>query len=195
MTEDEALMVVAVLSAAFPHAKGGGDTVVVYRDSLLDLEYENAERAVRSLILTEKEYMPSIAKIRERAIELRDGGRRTGVEAWGSVIRAMKAKGSHRTPGVDFVFNDPITSLVVQSLGWAELCAGDADNLMASRARFVQAYDQISVDDAKSRQAGGLLPERISAPTRQLGSGAWGDAVRIGDLIPRPNERMPWEDE
>lgn len=188
MTPLEAKKVIAVLTAAFPGGGGGDNTITVYAEALLDLEYELVDRAVRSLILTATKYMPRIGEIRERCIELRDGGRRTGVEAWGSVLAAMRAQGSHRTPEVDFTFIDPITMLVVKSLGWTELCAGDVDNQMSNRARFVEAYDQISRDDVRARQSGGLLPERVS-PLRRLARGA----VPLAQLLPG-DRRDPWED-
>lgn len=194
MTTDEAKMVLAVLSAAFPHARADDDTVLVYCEALRDLDYSLAEQAARSLLLTAERFMPSPAEIRKRVVELRDGAVKSGLEAWGVVRKAIGRFGIYRTPGVDFRFDDPIAALVVDSIGWRELCNGDIDNQVADRARFVQAYDQIARDDARARQSGGLLPERVSPKLLARGVETM---QPIGKLLALPSaaRRFPWEDE
>lgn len=115
----------------------------VYYGGLGDLAFDNVRAAIVRLIRTAK-FWPTIAEIREAAGVIVFGSQITGAEAWGSVIRAMKAQGSHRELGKDFVFNDPITALVVRSLSWTEICAGDQDTLTSTRARFIDAYETIA---------------------------------------------------
>ncbi len=162
MTRTEAIRVVAVLLAAYPHARIMDQTSSVYEDALVDLDYALVDRAVRALILTEKNFIPTIALIRERAIEYRDGRKRPGGDAWGDVRRAVGRFGRDRGQEALRSFQDAIVARCVDSLGWRELCdsgAGDA----SWRARFIDLYDELASGDESDRRVVGVLaapPER-----------------------------------
>lgn len=156
MTVDEARDVVKFLLAGFPHQVSFMKpeemryVLAFYASSLEDLEYADVRAAcVRLGRVSEK--IPSVAAIRAAVVTTRVGGAKTGAEAWGPVHRAMREMGSHRVPGKDFVFPDPITARVVAALGWTDICA--STNIDHVRARFIDAYNQITITERREAQA------------------------------------------
>ncbi len=161
MTLQQAKRCVAVLLAAFPHARVMEQTSVVYEEALIDLEFEIVDRAVRALILTELDFIPSIAKIRARAIEYRDGLKRAGGEAWGEVRKAVGRFGRER--GDEAIASlDPLAGRVISALGWRDFCNSD-DGDVSWRARFIDLYDKLAASDEHARKLAGAVeapPER-----------------------------------
>lgn len=158
MTKAEVSQVVFMLLAAYPNGeKVRDETVEVYEQLLQDLDFESAKAAVVRVGQTHR-FLPTVAEIRAVERDLRLGARRTGMEAWGDVTRAISAIGSYRTP----VFDDPAVAKVVACMGWRELCLGD--NESALRARFIEAYEAIS--DRELREQAVSEPLRLKAPER-----------------------------
>jgi hypothetical protein len=124
MTEIEAQQIVTVIAAAWPGQVSRltptqqTDQQRIYRRMLADLDYPVVNAAVERLIATSK-FFPTIAEIREACVHTIEGDRRTGLEAWGDVVRAMGRQGAYRVPGVDFFWRDPIVARCVSALSWA----------------------------------------------------------------------------
>ncbi len=156
MTKKEAAIVVFELLSNYPNSERVGQaTIEAYEKNLADLDFESARSAVARLAQTSK-FIPTIAEVRAAARDLRTGAKRTGLEGWGDVVRAIQYVGSYRTP----TFDDPIVAHVVRCLGWREVCLGD--NESALRARFVEAYESIS--DREFREEAVAEPLRLAAP-------------------------------
>jgi hypothetical protein len=136
VTDVEAQQIVTTLTASHPNmfvrlsASQQRDTMAAYRTMLRDLDYVTANAAVARLLATLK-YMPTPAEIRESALTLSIGEQSAGGEQWGRVLTAIRERGVHRTPGVDFVFANETTARCVQALGWTELC--NSENTIADR--------------------------------------------------------------
>lgn len=194
MTEAQAQKLVTVLVTAYPSAMlrlsadQQRETAATYRRMLADLEYAVANAAVERLLATSR-YLPTIAEIREAAADLTGSGSRVGGEQWGSVRRAMASRGAHRTPGVDFVFNDPITARVVDALGWRELCL--SDNPTADRARFIETYDKLAAEARRDVIAGALPAAKRLRELQARRS----EAVGAGDAVGRVLRLMTGEGE
>lgn len=159
MTNQEVSQIVFMLFAAFPQAEGKQteERLRLYKLMLVDLDFELAKAAVQRIIQANK-FLPTVAEVREAARDLRIGKRRTGMEGWGDVTRAIASVGSYRTP----VFDDPVVARVVACMGWRELCLGD--NESALRARFIEAYEAIA--DRDLREEAVSEPLRLKAPER-----------------------------
>jgi hypothetical protein len=163
MTRQEAAKLITVMFAACPaqasklDERRKVDMVDAYATLLEDVTYEAGNTALRVLLQT-RTWMPSVADIRSTVREMQVGPVKTGAEAWGSVMRAMREKGFYRTPGIDFYFNDPVTARVVAALGWGELCS--SENAVADRARFIDAYDVMTLQDRKEQLAPALSAAR-----------------------------------
>lgn len=147
MTKLEALDVVELLLAAFPTQRmrmSKTDTAgmfAAYASGLLDLEVNEARNAVNRVVKS-AQWIPTIADIRAAVVEITQGARKNGGEAWGECCVLIRRYGSHRHPGIDFEISDPLIAKTVQALSWRDLCAGD--NQAADRARFIELYDQLA---------------------------------------------------
>ena len=177
MNREEASKIVAVMLAAVPshrvEAKAVPQMINAYADLLGDLTYEQCNAALRVLLQT-RTWLPSVADIRSAALELQRGPVRAGADAWGGVLRAIKAEGIYREPGVDFVFSDPTTAKCVEAFGWRNLC--ESENQVSDRARFVELYDKLAAQgqrEAQSPQLGAAVEHRqiAKADARALVNG------------------------
>jgi hypothetical protein len=156
VNKQESSKIVAVILGSWTTQAGKLDRervssmIEAFAANLSDLDYSHVDAALRVLIQT-RTWIPSIAEIREQALELVRGPKATGLEAWGSVVKAMREQGSYRTPGTDFVFRDAVTARVVAAMGWQELCA--SENAVSDRARFVDAYDAMAISERRAQQS------------------------------------------
>jgi hypothetical protein len=159
-----------------------------------DLTYPRASAALATL-LQSSPYLPAVADIRRLVLELERGPVRTGADAWGDVHRAMSRFGSHRTPGLDFHFDDPDVAALVRSFGWRELCA--SDNAVADRARFIDAYEQSAAQRRREAQApalGAAAEARASARALVQNVASSLASASSGPPAIDPGDRPPWED-
>ena len=154
MTKSEAAKLVAALLAAFPGVRANDGTSMIYERMLGDLDYASANAAIERLLAGAR-FMPTIGEVRESALALTVGERKPGGEAWGSVTKAIGREGVNRTPGVDFMFADPITARCVAALGWEEMCNSELQ--AADRARFIDLYDQLAAQERR-KQLSDALP-------------------------------------
>ena len=153
MNKQESARIVAVIVASFPSqgSKLDRERIASMIDTfalmLDDIPYERANAALRVLIQT-RTWMPSVADIRATVAELERGPVRAGGDAWGSVIAAIRAQGAYRTPGTDFVFNDPLVARCVEALGWQNLCSSEM--AASDRKQFVDLYEKLATDKRRA---------------------------------------------
>lgn len=178
MTKTETIDLVRLLLAAFPGQRSRmapedvKAMVAAYHVGLGDLDRGALEQAAARVVRTSK-FLPSVAEIREAAVEIQGGnGSPTGAQAWGVVLRKIGRYGMNRAPGVDFTFDDPITAKLVTPATWREIC--NSENIASDRARFIDAYDQLAARARKDAQAapGAMLPSGGSAGASALPAGA-----------------------
>jgi hypothetical protein len=161
MTPTQAKAAVKLLLAAYPTQRQRmSDSDVtgmteVYATAFAKLDDAIVRAAISALVLTER-WLPSVAQVVAKVADMRDGRKRAGGDAWGDVLGAMRRYGSHRTPGIDFSFADPLVARVVKAFGWGDLCA--SDNAAADRARFIELYDKLATEDASDRAVSGAMP-------------------------------------
>lgn len=135
-----------------------GAMTVAYTAGLIDLPYELARDAV-DRCLKSCEWIPTVARIRAEAGEIRIGARRSGGEAWGDVMRAVSTHGQYREP----VFEDEITQACVAIVTWRAICTSDQIGLASCRRTFIEAYESITASSRKAAQVaqGGVAPRRL----------------------------------
>jgi hypothetical protein len=157
MTPIETKKLIAVLAAAYPSANRTASDLEamasVWHRVLANVPYAEADHAAYEIIGTSR-FMPSVSELLSRIRAKHETPRRTGIEAWGDVMRAVSNFGAYRDPK----FDDPAVAQVVRAMGWQELCA--SENQVADRARFVDAYEQIAKRNEHAKQVAALpLPQ------------------------------------
>ena len=131
-----------------------------------DLEVPKVKAAVTRLART-SEWLPTIAAIRAAVGVVEHGEQSTGAEAWETVLSAIRRHGSHRTPGIDISFGDPITACgVVKALNWGELLR-ERQRDRGPSSVSVDAYADIAKTERREAQAapGATNPQLERGPS------------------------------
>lgn len=153
MTRAEAAKLVAILANAYPAARVTEETSELYEAMLADLDFGAVQRAAARHIATSK-WFPTVAELRAAAVEVALGPRRTGLEAWGDVVAAIRFVGAYGAPR----FDDALVAECVRTLGWRGLCLGD--NEVSDRARFSELYESL----AQRARVDAVAGESLSLP-------------------------------
>lgn len=167
--ESEIAKLVGVMSVMFPNARVTDQTVECYVSFLKDIPIETLTAAVEQCVI-ESEFMPTVAKIRSKALELSTPQRPVATEAYGVLQDTISRTGFYRTPH----FDDPLIARCVAALGWQNLCT--SENLVADRARFIEMYQQLvecEREHAKLGPKARALREQTDAmgTVREIGDG------------------------
>lgn len=158
MTAVEVGKLVKFLLGAYPHQAVKVDRramTLAYGVGLVDLDAAQCLAAAVELCKTEPEWIPSIAKIRSRVVAMNHGEKRSGIAAWGDVV---KLGASTHTREISDVITDPAVVACVDSLGWIRRdetqrggitvrrwrLSRDAEDEVSDRARFVELYDGLA---------------------------------------------------
>lgn len=147
--EIEVLKIIKIMVSAYPNTQITDATREVYVTMLRDLGLNVLEVAIKQA-MAESEFLPTIARIREKAIALTQPEHVSSLEAWGVVKKAMEQVGFYRYPS----FDDPLIAKAVDCIGWQTLCS--SENEPADRAHFSKVYESLlrrEIDDAR------MLPE------------------------------------
>jgi hypothetical protein len=134
--ETEILKLIGVMAAAYPNTQVSPETLKVYVSMLQDVPLDLLTVSVQQC-MAESEFLPTIAKIRERALKLSQPVAPEPLEAWGIVLKEISKTGFYRSPK----FNDPIIARAVDCIGWQTLCS--SENPVADRAHFSKVYEGI----------------------------------------------------
>jgi hypothetical protein len=164
LSEKDTAEALFVLYAAFPNTEWSTVTQSVYVKYLADIPVEELQTVIAQAIGTCK-FPPTVAEIRDTWHGLRTIGRLTYVEAWDMVQKEIRRIGSYSKPR----FEDAITTQVVASMGWRELCMSETPEI--SRAQFRDMYNALLArgdneqkllpqSRALAEQRGGLIPMR-----------------------------------
>jgi len=175
-TQDIAELV-AKLSAAYPNWKPTKYTVEVYYTDLRDIPADELQAAAQHCRSEAgRAFAPSVGELRGAVMELRRSMLNipSAYEAWEEVCRQIVENGGEfGNP----VWSSPLVEKAVKSLGWRNLRM--SENQTADRARFIEAFEQLSVRAEKEQM---LIPEvrayieqrgahLLDAPIKQLAEG------------------------
>lgn len=120
---------------------------------LADIPYETAVVALNKWVAVNK-WPPSIADIREAALDVSTDAIPDWSEAWETVLNAIRRFGPYRqTEAMESL--DDMTRTVVRRLGFMTLCS--SENVAADRANFRTIYQIMA--ERKRRDA--QLPEPL----------------------------------
>lgn len=133
MTKPEALKCLAILKASYPRQELEPATVETYAMMLDDVDFGEAQAAIKRLIC-ESKWFPAIAEIRAEVARGATASLPAVEVAWGEVTKAISRFGMNRKP----IFSCPEIAAAVDVLGWRNVCLDE--NTMSTRARFTDAY-------------------------------------------------------
>jgi len=157
--EIDLLKIIGMMVAAYPNTQITDATREVYVKMLSDIPLGVLEPAIQQA-MAESEFLPTIARIREKALALSQPGHVSALEAWGVVKKAMQQVGFYRTPQ----FDDPLIAKAVDCIGWQTLCS--SENQAADRAHFSKVYDSLvkrELEDARMMPEVRQIQQKIRA--------------------------------
>lgn len=155
MTYKEFAKIAAAMRAYYPREKILPDDASrdLWFKHLEDIPYETAVVALNKWVSVNK-WPPSIADIREAALDVSTDGIPDWSEAWETVLNAIRRFGPYRqTEAMESL--DDMTRTVVRRLGFMTLCS--SENVAADRANFRTIYQIMA--ERKRRDA--QLPEPL----------------------------------
>lgn len=162
--EQKVTKVLSFLAALYPKFELTRPTIRAYTTILGDLSEEALEAAAKDLG-SRSTFFPAAAELRQAAFDLqqRIEDVPTAYEAWGEVCRAFAGAGR----GLPEFSHELIGDTVKAVGGWRML--GMSTNQTADRARFIEAYKELSQSRKTDERA---LPEITHYVKRgRVGSG------------------------
>lgn len=144
--------VVAILESAYPRERLTPQQVKLY--ALLLRPYD--QEAVTQAALAHIKRSPYFPRISDLVSTLDQDGLPDVDEAWGEVLRQIRAVGYYGQPQ----WTHPAIAETVAALGWQELCM--SDNAVADRAHFGQFYGKARTR-AQNAQAAAATAQALAA--------------------------------
>lgn len=132
----------------------------LWYQALKDIPMQVAEAALRAWVSTNK-WSPTIAEIREMAVDVRRGDAPEWSEGWMQTQMAIRRFGRYR-PGEAMASLDPITRETVKRLGFNNLC--DTEDIGYYAKRFQQTFEIM----AKREQMRFQLPLELQDTIRTI---------------------------
>jgi len=139
--EKDVMGIVAIICAAYPNFTPTEHTVDVYYETLKDIPADLLKAAtMQSISETGRKFAPSVGELRGAVAEIRNvvRGVPSSYQAWQETLSQICDVGSYGNPE----FTSPLIAETVRLIGWRNLCM--SENQVADRARFIQAYEQLS---------------------------------------------------
>lgn len=128
--------------------------VELWYDCLKDLDYEIVKQALKKTIL-ESKYMPTIAEIRQNAIQMITPRRKTGIEAWSDAYKLI-CRGTTVTQK-EFDNLEPNIKKFFGSVSQLKDYATNAEtNMDVVRSNFLKSYDIL---EQRNKEIDLMLPE------------------------------------
>ena len=177
MTKIEFAKIAAAIRAYYPQGNilPNEAAAELWFRQLEDIPYETAVVALNKWVAVNK-WPPTIADIREAALEVSTDAIPDWSEAWERVLSAIRRYGPYRQAEAMESLDD-MTRTVVRRLGFMTLCS--SENIAADRANFRTIYQIMAERKRKEEQ----LPEALRAAIRSNREQI--ERIRAGEGLPR----------
>lgn len=143
MQKTDALNLVKELCEAFQSRKEiAKETVLLYAEYLLDLDYNEAKKSVRKIIVSQAKFFPAIGEIRMPIFESKV---LSVTEAWAEVIKAVEQTGFNVTPK----FSNPLIKRAVEMITWQKLREMTIADAQFEEKRFYRFYGDFRTEEVK----------------------------------------------
>lgn len=174
MDKNEFVILVNTLKTYYPRESvlSTPEAIELWFRQLKDLEYRVAMAGLIKWTLTNK-WSPTIADLREMAVDVIEGEPMDYGEAWGEVQRAITRFGSFR-PEEALNSMAPLTRKTVEQMGFINLCM--SENPVSDRAQFKEIYTSLVKRQRKDAQ---LTPELRLAMSKLQGIGTKEDSYGL----------------
>lgn len=186
MKPHEAAKCAATIQAAYSRPEMTDATFATYTRLLVDLDFGDAMGAIDRHILTNK-WMPSVSEIRAECTRAVSTLPEPEI-AWGEVRKKIGSHGRNLRDDKPLNFSPEIRA-AVDVIGWQTIC--NDENIMSTRARFIDAYRSYYDGSVRVAQLGVHAP-RKSLPERtgmkRLGTPKSAD----DDPVDTDRELSPW---
>lgn len=154
-----------MLASAYPRFSLTDETVATYCLLLEDIPAAELKAAALQCAAG-RDFFPSVHELRQAVTDLRRhaAGVPNAIEAWSDLVqssrsaggRVVEESGQFYIEHSEYQFIHPIVPHVAGLLGWPDRFPGGPDDLVADRAHFFRAYDQML---AKYLEESARLPE------------------------------------
>lgn len=163
MNKAEIAKMLAFITALYPNIQVKQGTVEAWHEMIGDIPYAIGKEALKK-VLAEQQIpaLPTIGKIREAALYLKNPNILSPAEAWSQANAALDKYGYYRADEGMAVLPPAIKKTIRALGGFESICT--TENIETVRAQFLRMYDQF----AKSERENALLPESV----RQFIAGA-----------------------
>lgn len=176
MTRTEFAKITAAIKAYYPQANilPNEAAAELWFRQLADIPYETAVVALNKWVSVNK-WPPSIADIREAALDVSTDAIPDWSEAWETVLNAIRRFGPYRqTEAMESL--DDMTRTVVRRLGFMTLCS--SENVAADRANFRTIYQMAAERKRREEQMPDGLRLAIESNREQM------ERIRAGEGLP-----------
>lgn len=139
MKKTEMAKLFAIIAEVYPTFEVSEFRIELFRKLLGDLDFAVVEKASYMHISTNK-YPPTVAHIRQHAVEIMSLQPINANDAWDEVYRAIRKYGR---PRADIAVQSlsPLTARVVKSIGFTEICM--SENPSVIRGQFIKLYNEL----------------------------------------------------
>lgn len=137
LKDNELLTVLAILDTNYRVKTMPKEQIAIWYELLKDIDYSIINKAVQKIMLTSKFY-PTIAEIRSNCLELVQGHKKSGMEAWG-IFRQYVNLYSTSDDYQRLKKDHPDVYDLVKSVGGRELLMGNASFV---RPEFERMYNE-----------------------------------------------------
>lgn len=165
MNRKEVINLLGIATANFPsmQQRDMKPTAVLWEKSLSDIPYDVAEKAVLKVLSTSK-FFPTIAEIREAAVQLTQPRRLDAIEAWELIVQAIRKYGVYREAAALKSLPDDVAEMA-RRFTWWELCMNENPDTL--RAQFRMAWETQSKREKEIKS----LPAEIRQTIEGLANG------------------------
>lgn len=166
MDKKEFAIFASALRTYFPRENilPNDQAMTLWYEQLKDIPYNVAEKTLNKWVASNK-WSPSIADIREQAINITQGNIEGWGEAWEDVLRAIRRYGSYKEEEA-LESLDEVTRRAVKNIGYRNLCL--SEEIQIDRANFRMIYENMQERVAQERLIPEQLREAIASITNKL---------------------------
>ena len=167
MTKKEFAQFAMALKTYYPRESllPNANAMDLWYGQLQDISYEVAEVALNKWVATSK-WSPTIADIREMALDVTQGEKKTAADAWENVQKAIRRYGSYREADAMNSFDESTRRAVASIGGFKNICLSEQPGI--ERAAFLKIYDMEAERQRRRDQLAPATREVIEAATRKM---------------------------